>query len=74
MPTPTLFTEMDTLQREGDELEWKESARYTMAAWMQSSSPKSRMYQCVHVHNLSCRDITALYIYVCVCVLLPPGG
>uniref|UniRef100_A0A3B4ZVA9 Anion exchange protein n=1 Tax=Stegastes partitus TaxID=144197 RepID=A0A3B4ZVA9_9TELE len=26
MPTPTLFTEMDTLQREGDELEWKESA------------------------------------------------
>lgn len=26
--TPTLFTEMDTLQREGDELEWKESARY----------------------------------------------
>lgn len=28
-PTPTLFTEMDTLQREGDELEWKESARYT---------------------------------------------
>lgn len=27
MPTPTLFTEMDTLQREGDELEWKESAR-----------------------------------------------
>lgn len=28
VPTPTLFTEMDTLQREGDELEWKESARY----------------------------------------------
>uniref|UniRef100_A0A669E8C9 Anion exchange protein n=1 Tax=Oreochromis niloticus TaxID=8128 RepID=A0A669E8C9_ORENI len=28
MPTPTLFTEMDTLQREGDELEWKESARW----------------------------------------------
>lgn len=27
LPTPTLFTEMDTLQREGDELEWKESAR-----------------------------------------------
>ncbi len=27
MPTPTLFTEMDTLQLEGDELEWKESAR-----------------------------------------------
>ncbi|XP_038137900.1 electrogenic sodium bicarbonate cotransporter 4 [Cyprinodon tularosa] len=27
-PTPTLFTEMDTLQREGDELEWKESARW----------------------------------------------
>lgn len=27
MPTPTLFTEMDTLQHEGDELEWKESAR-----------------------------------------------
>lgn len=27
-PTPTLFTEMDTLQHEGDELEWKESARY----------------------------------------------
>lgn len=26
-PTPTLFTEMDTLQHEGDELEWKESAR-----------------------------------------------
>uniref|UniRef100_A0A3P9J5L7 Anion exchange protein n=1 Tax=Oryzias latipes TaxID=8090 RepID=A0A3P9J5L7_ORYLA len=26
MPTPTIFTEMDTLQREGDELEWKESA------------------------------------------------
>lgn len=28
-PTPTIFTEMDTLQHEGDELEWKESARYT---------------------------------------------
>ncbi|XP_043963828.1 electrogenic sodium bicarbonate cotransporter 4 [Gambusia affinis] len=28
MPTPTLFTEMDTLQREGDDLEWKESARW----------------------------------------------
>ncbi|KAG7489239.1 electrogenic sodium bicarbonate cotransporter 4-like isoform X1 [Solea senegalensis] len=28
MRTPTLFTEMDTLQREGDELEWKESARW----------------------------------------------
>uniref|UniRef100_A0A3Q1GAN0 Anion exchange protein n=1 Tax=Acanthochromis polyacanthus TaxID=80966 RepID=A0A3Q1GAN0_9TELE len=28
MHTPTLFTEMDTLQREGDELEWKESARW----------------------------------------------
>ncbi|XP_061842009.1 electrogenic sodium bicarbonate cotransporter 4 isoform X2 [Nerophis lumbriciformis] len=28
LPTPTLFTEMDTLQREGDELEWKESARW----------------------------------------------
>lgn len=26
-PTPTIFTEMDTLQRDGDELEWKESAR-----------------------------------------------
>lgn len=30
-PTPTLFTEMDTLQHEGGELEWKESARYTLA-------------------------------------------
>ncbi|XP_053510276.1 electrogenic sodium bicarbonate cotransporter 4 isoform X2 [Ictalurus furcatus] len=28
MPTPTLFTEMDTLQHEGDELEWRESARW----------------------------------------------
>lgn len=28
VPTPTIFTEMDTLQHEGDELEWKESARY----------------------------------------------
>lgn len=27
-PTPTIFTEMDTLQHEGGELEWKESARY----------------------------------------------
>lgn len=27
MPNPTLFTEMDTLQQDGDELEWKESAR-----------------------------------------------
>ncbi|XP_008278998.1 electrogenic sodium bicarbonate cotransporter 4 [Stegastes partitus] len=27
-PTPTLFTEMDTLQHEGGELEWKESARW----------------------------------------------
>ncbi|XP_038641230.1 electrogenic sodium bicarbonate cotransporter 4 isoform X6 [Scyliorhinus canicula] len=27
-PTPTLFTEMDTLQHDGDELEWKESARW----------------------------------------------
>ncbi|XP_076848351.1 electrogenic sodium bicarbonate cotransporter 4 [Brachyhypopomus gauderio] len=27
-PTPTLFTEMDTLQHEGDELEWRESARW----------------------------------------------
>ncbi|KAJ8005862.1 hypothetical protein DPEC_G00122320 [Dallia pectoralis] len=28
MPTPTLFTEMDTLQQDGDDLEWKESARW----------------------------------------------
>uniref|UniRef100_A0A673J938 Anion exchange protein n=1 Tax=Sinocyclocheilus rhinocerous TaxID=307959 RepID=A0A673J938_9TELE len=28
MPTPTLFTEMDTLQQEDDELEWRESARW----------------------------------------------
>uniref|UniRef100_A0A8C7KZT0 Anion exchange protein n=1 Tax=Oncorhynchus kisutch TaxID=8019 RepID=A0A8C7KZT0_ONCKI len=28
MPTPTLFTEMDTLQHDGDEMEWKESARW----------------------------------------------
>ncbi|XP_068130992.1 electrogenic sodium bicarbonate cotransporter 4 isoform X2 [Hyperolius riggenbachi] len=27
-PNPTLFTEMDTLQHEGDELEWKETARW----------------------------------------------
>ncbi|KTG46632.1 hypothetical protein cypCar_00019488, partial [Cyprinus carpio] len=27
-PTPTLFTEMDTLQYEGGEMEWKESARW----------------------------------------------
>ncbi|XP_067857360.1 electrogenic sodium bicarbonate cotransporter 4 isoform X2 [Heptranchias perlo] len=27
-PTPTLFTEMDTLQHDGDELEWMESARW----------------------------------------------
>lgn len=26
-PNPTLFTEMDTLQHDGDEMEWKESAR-----------------------------------------------
>ncbi|XP_043939017.1 electrogenic sodium bicarbonate cotransporter 4 isoform X2 [Protopterus annectens] len=28
IPTPTLFTEMDTLQHDGEELEWKESARW----------------------------------------------
>uniref|UniRef100_A0AAR2IS60 Anion exchange protein n=1 Tax=Pygocentrus nattereri TaxID=42514 RepID=A0AAR2IS60_PYGNA len=28
MPTPTLFTEMDTLQHDGEELEWRESARW----------------------------------------------
>ncbi|XP_041442874.1 electrogenic sodium bicarbonate cotransporter 4 isoform X3 [Xenopus laevis] len=28
IPNPTLFTEMDTLQQEGDELEWKETARW----------------------------------------------
>ncbi|XP_069473738.1 electrogenic sodium bicarbonate cotransporter 4 isoform X3 [Ambystoma mexicanum] len=28
LPTPTLFTEMDTLQHDGDEMEWKESARW----------------------------------------------
>uniref|UniRef100_A0A8C0ZCV0 Anion exchange protein n=1 Tax=Cyanistes caeruleus TaxID=156563 RepID=A0A8C0ZCV0_CYACU len=27
-PNPTLFTEMDTLQHDGDEMEWKESARW----------------------------------------------
>ncbi|XP_078285049.1 electrogenic sodium bicarbonate cotransporter 4-like isoform X2 [Rhinoraja longicauda] len=27
-PTPTLFTEMDTLQHDGDELEWKETSRW----------------------------------------------
>lgn len=26
-PNPTLFTEMDTLQHDGEEMEWKESAR-----------------------------------------------
>ncbi|XP_054916610.1 electrogenic sodium bicarbonate cotransporter 4 isoform X3 [Poeciliopsis prolifica] len=28
VPTPTIFTEMDTLQHDGEELEWKESARW----------------------------------------------
>uniref|UniRef100_H3AJ64 Anion exchange protein n=1 Tax=Latimeria chalumnae TaxID=7897 RepID=H3AJ64_LATCH len=28
IPTPTLFTEMDTLQHDGEEMEWKESARW----------------------------------------------
>ncbi|KAG8440867.1 hypothetical protein GDO86_006559 [Hymenochirus boettgeri] len=28
IPNPTLFTEMDTLQHDGDELEWKETARW----------------------------------------------
>ncbi|XP_064873450.1 electrogenic sodium bicarbonate cotransporter 4-like isoform X1 [Oncorhynchus nerka] len=28
LPTPTLFTEMDTLQYDGDDMEWKESARW----------------------------------------------
>ncbi|KAM4676814.1 electrogenic sodium bicarbonate cotransporter 4 isoform 2-T2 [Discoglossus pictus] len=27
-PNPTLFTEMDTLQHDGEELEWKETARW----------------------------------------------
>ncbi|XP_039180049.1 electrogenic sodium bicarbonate cotransporter 4 isoform X8 [Crotalus tigris] len=27
-PNPTLFTEMDTLQRDGEEMEWKEAARW----------------------------------------------
>ncbi|XP_018420341.1 PREDICTED: electrogenic sodium bicarbonate cotransporter 4 [Nanorana parkeri] len=27
-PNPTLFTEMDTLQHDGDELEWKETSRW----------------------------------------------
>uniref|UniRef100_A0AAV2IS69 Anion exchange protein n=1 Tax=Knipowitschia caucasica TaxID=637954 RepID=A0AAV2IS69_KNICA len=27
-PNPTIFTEMDTLQQDGDELQWKESARW----------------------------------------------
>ncbi|NXG23729.1 S4A5 protein, partial [Grallaria varia] len=27
-PNPTLFTEMDTLQHDGEEMEWKESARW----------------------------------------------
>lgn len=39
VPTPTLFTEMDTLQREGDELEWKESARY--GSWEANQLPAS---------------------------------
>ncbi|XP_060107022.1 electrogenic sodium bicarbonate cotransporter 4 isoform X3 [Heteronotia binoei] len=28
LPTPTLFTEMDTLQHDGEEMEWKESSRW----------------------------------------------
>jgi len=39
MPTPTLFTEMDTLQHEGDELEWKESARYKNTLTKASQMP-----------------------------------
>lgn len=38
LPTPTLFTEMDTLQREGDELEWKESARWVTPTVPQSTN------------------------------------
>ncbi|EMP28546.1 Electrogenic sodium bicarbonate cotransporter 4 [Chelonia mydas] len=30
-PNPTLFTEMDTLQHDGEEMEWKESARSMIA-------------------------------------------
>lgn len=43
-PTPTIFTEMDTLQHEGGELEWKESARYTHTYPTDSSPRVSQLH------------------------------
>lgn len=51
MPTPTLFTEMDTLQREGDELEWKESAR-----WMIAPSNKHALIQALRLSLIDSVD------------------
>lgn len=55
MPTPTLFTEMDTLQREGDELEWKESARWTTTLTLTCTLKFSHRYaSTTQKHNYSC--------------------
>lgn len=50
MPTPTLFTEMDTLQHEGDELEWRESARYK-SIHTKASQMASVVLQLVEIQN-----------------------
>lgn len=48
MPTPTLFTEMDTLQHEGDELEWRESARY------ENTQEQSKAGQLSYISSFFC--------------------
>uniref|UniRef100_A0A803T2G2 Anion exchange protein n=1 Tax=Anolis carolinensis TaxID=28377 RepID=A0A803T2G2_ANOCA len=49
-PNPTLFTEMDTLQHDGEEMEWKESARYR----------KSLFEEKPHVSTLSLHSLFEL--------------
>nr|XP_057926058.1 electrogenic sodium bicarbonate cotransporter 4 isoform X3 [Doryrhamphus excisus] len=58
MPTPTLFTEMDTLQREGDELEWKESARWVK--FEEKVEEGSERWSKPHVSTLSLHSLFEL--------------
>lgn len=65
MPTPTLFTEMDTLQREGDELEWKESARWrsTLANTYKLKFRLDKLFSLSKIY-ISSSDWPSSYVYI----------
>ncbi|XP_072570137.1 electrogenic sodium bicarbonate cotransporter 4 [Paramormyrops kingsleyae] len=68
MPTPTLFTEMDTLQHDGTELEWMESARWVK--FEEKVEKGGERWSKPHVSTLSLHSLFELRTYLQSCTVL----